>query len=223
MRNTNTTTARDADRHTTVDDSAEYSTPPRAAAEEWAAYRQPELGVRRSVASAASLAEKGRSVLSCEQLGEYSIRPARAEDAKAVSACVDEAYRHYIPRLGMPPGPMTEDYEAVIRDCRVTVVEGAGGIVAVLVLVVADEGFLLENVAVLPSHQGTGLGRHLLEMAEREAWLAGFDSIYLYTHERMTENRAMYGRIGYEEYARRVEMGLRRVYMRKQLEQRPPR
>jgi GNAT superfamily N-acetyltransferase len=118
---------------------------------------------------------------------------------------------------------MTEDYEAVIRDCRVTVVEGAGGIVAVLVLVVADEGFLLENVAVLPSHQGTGLGRHLLEMAEREAWLAGFDSIYLYTHERMTENRAMYGRIGYEEYARRVEMGLRRVYMRKQLEQRPPR
>lgn len=162
-------------------------------------------------------------MLSREQLGEYSIRLARAQDAKAVSACVDEAYRHYIPRLGMPPGPMTEDYEAVIRDCRVTVVEGAGDIVAVLVLVVADEGFLLENVAVLPSHQGTGLGRHLLEMAEREAWLAGFDSIYLYTHERMTENRAMYGRIGYEEYARRVEMGLRRVYMRKQLEQRPPR
>jgi len=118
---------------------------------------------------------------------------------------------------------MTEDYETVIRDFRVTVVEGAGGIVAVLVLVVADEGFMLENIAVLPSHQGSGLGRHLLEMAEAEARLAGFDSVYLYTHERMTENREMYGRIGYVEYARRVEMGLRRVYMRKRLQQRPPR
>jgi len=162
-------------------------------------------------------------VLAREQLGELSFRPARAEDAAAVSACVDSAYRHYIPRIGMLPGPMTEDYETVIRDFRVTVVEGAGGIVAVLVLVVADEGFMLENIAVLPSHQGSGLGRHLLEMAEAEARLAGFDSVYLYTHERMTENREMYGRIGYVEYARRVEMGLRRVYMRKRLQQRPPR
>ena len=156
-------------------------------------------------------------------LGEYLIRPARPEDALAVAACVDDAYGHYVARIGMPPGPMTEDYDAVIRDYDVTVVKAAARIVAVLVVTEADEGFLLENVAVVPQCRGTGLGRHLLEMAELKACRAGFDSIYLYTHEGMTENRAMYGKIGYVEFARRTEMGLRRIYMRKQLDCSGPR
>jgi len=54
-------------------------------------------------------------------------------------------------------------------------------------------------------------------VAESEARRQGFDSIYLYTHEGMTENRAMYGRLGYVEYDRRTEMGLDRIYMRKRL------
>jgi ribosomal protein S18 acetylase RimI-like enzyme len=54
-------------------------------------------------------------------------------------------------------------------------------------------------------------------MAESEARSAGFDSIYLYTHEKMTENQALYAKIGYVEYARRLDGGLPRVYMRKRL------
>lgn len=156
-------------------------------------------------------------MLTPDQLREYVIRPAQPEDAPAVAACVDEAYRHYVARIGRLPGPMTEDYETVIRDFQVTVVESAGRIVAVLVLAEAGEGFLLENVAVVPAHRGRGLGRHLFEVAESEARRQGFDSIYLYTHEGMTENRAMYGRLGYVEYDRRTEMGLDRIYMRKRL------
>ena len=33
----------------------------------------------------------------------------------------------------------------------------------------------------------------------------------------MTENMALYRRIGYVEYARRLELGLHRVYLRKPL------
>ena len=84
-----------------------------------------------------------------------------------------------------------------------------------LALCLADEGFLLDNIAVAPAHQGMGLGRWLLEYAESEARRQGFDSIYLYTQEIMTENLALYLRIGYVEYARRVEFGLHRVYLRK--------
>ena len=40
---------------------------------------------------------------------------------------------------------------------------------------------------------------------EAEARRAGFDSIYLYTHEKMTENLALYSRIGYVEYDRRSQ------------------
>ena len=45
----------------------------------------------------------------------------------------------------------------------------------------------------------------------------GFTAIELYTHELMTENIALYRRLGYEEFARRAEKGYKRVYMRKAL------
>jgi ribosomal protein S18 acetylase RimI-like enzyme len=85
------------------------------------------------------------------------------------------------------------------------------------VLGAGDEGFLVDNVAVAPGHQGRGLGRILLEHAEAAAHSAGFDSIYLYTHELMIENQALYARIGYVEYARRQHGDALLVYMRKTL------
>jgi len=147
----------------------------------------------------------------------YSLRPATPADADAVAGLVDAAYGHYVERIGRLPGPMTEDYAQVIQDRQVTVAEAGGEVVGLVVTGPGDEGFLLDNVAVHPSHQGSGLGRTLLELAEAEARQAGFDSIYLYTHERMTENQAMYARIGYVEYEQRSEHGLSRVFMRKRL------
>jgi GNAT superfamily N-acetyltransferase len=147
----------------------------------------------------------------------YSFRPAYDQDALGVTACVNSAYRHYVERIGSPPGPMTEDYAKVIRERRVTVAESGGKITGVLVLAVTEEGFLLENVAVDASHRGKGLGRALIEFAEAEARRKGFESMYLYTHEKMTENRALYAKIGYVEFDRRTEKGLTRVYMRKSL------
>jgi ribosomal protein S18 acetylase RimI-like enzyme len=147
----------------------------------------------------------------------YRLRPATGSDAASVAALVDAAYGHYVQRIGMQPGPMTHDYAEVIRDRHVTVAEHDGAIVGVVVLSVTDEGFLIENVAVHPSRRGTGLGRTLLRFAEAEARRAGFDAIHLYTHEQMTENLALYSRIGYVEYDRRSQDGFSLVYMRKQL------
>jgi GNAT superfamily N-acetyltransferase len=148
----------------------------------------------------------------------YVIRPATRADAPGAAACVDAAYRHYVDRNGKVPAPMRDDYAQVIAAHDVTVAEHGGEIVGVLVLREAEEGFLLDNIAVRPGHQGTGLGRCLLELAEDKARAAGYSSIYLYTQEIMTENRALYERIGYVEYARRHEVGLDRVYMRRQLD-----
>jgi ribosomal protein S18 acetylase RimI-like enzyme len=152
-----------------------------------------------------------------EHLDEYTARAAALDDASGAAACVSAAYEHYVARNGLVPVPMRQDYAEVIRDFQVTVVEHDEDIVAVLALAVTDEGFLLDNVAVAPAHQGRGLGRCLLEYAEAEARRQGFDSIYLYAQEIMTENLALYRRIGYVEYARRAESGLHRVYLRKPL------
>jgi GNAT superfamily N-acetyltransferase len=41
------------------------------------------------------------------------IRPATLADARAVGALVEEAYGHYVERIGKRPAPMDEDYAAV--------------------------------------------------------------------------------------------------------------
>jgi ribosomal protein S18 acetylase RimI-like enzyme len=152
-----------------------------------------------------------------EQPETYSLRSAEAADALRVAELVDAAYGHYVERIGMLPGPMTNDYADVIRNRQVTVAERQGAIVGIIVLTVTDEGFLVDNVAVHPSHRGTGLGRALLQFAEAEAQRAGFDAIYLYTHEKMTENLALYARIGYVEYDRRSQGAFSRIYLQKHL------
>jgi ribosomal protein S18 acetylase RimI-like enzyme len=112
---------------------------------------------------------------------------------------------------------MTDDYDQVLREWQVTVAEEDGEIIGVVVIGATEDGFTIDNIAVRPAHQGAGLGRALLDHAESEARAAGFDAIYLYTHEKMTENQAIYARLGYKEYERRAEDGFSRVFMRKQL------
>ena len=145
------------------------------------------------------------------------LRPATAADVPRLTELARAAYGRYVERLGGPPRPMTDDYADVVRSHRVTVAERSGAIVGLIVLAVGDEGFVVDNVAVDPSHQGTGVGRALLEHAEVAARRAGFDSIYLYTHEKMTENLALYSRIGYVEYDRRLHGDACLVYLRKRL------
>jgi ribosomal protein S18 acetylase RimI-like enzyme len=149
---------------------------------------------------------------------EYSFRSATSADAANVTALVHAAYGHYEQRIGIVPRPMTDDYAEVIKNYRVTVAESHQTLVGVIVLTVTDEGYLIDNVAVDPAYRGKGIGSALLEFAEAEARHAGFDSIYLYTHEKMTENIALYAKIGYVEYDRRSQGDFSLVYMRKRLE-----
>ena len=80
-----------------------------------------------------------------------------------------------------------------------------------------NDAMLLDNVAVDPDAQGSGLGRLMLEYAEQAARAAGYPAIRLYTNEAMTENISLYSRIGYTETHRAEEKGLKRVYMVKAL------
>jgi ribosomal protein S18 acetylase RimI-like enzyme len=145
------------------------------------------------------------------------LRPAAAADAPRLAELVRRAYGHYVGRLGGPPGPMTDDYAEVVRLNSVTVAERDHVPIGLIVMGVDDEGFFIDNVAVEPSQQGTGVGRALLAHAEAVARREGFDSIYLYTHELMSENQALYSRAGYVEYDRRRRGDACLVYLRKPL------
>jgi ribosomal protein S18 acetylase RimI-like enzyme len=146
-----------------------------------------------------------------------SVRLATRDDLHAVEEVVQAAYSHYVARIGRKPGPMLADYSTLIEGGHVHVIEHDGVVKGVLVLISEKDAMLLDNVAVAPAAQGLGLGRLMLQFAERSAIDAGYHSIRLYTNEAMTENIRLYSRIGYSETHRVAEKGLRRVYMTKPL------
>ncbi len=146
------------------------------------------------------------------------IRLALPHEAAVVRDVVHAAYAHYIDRIGKPPGPMQDDYARRIADQQAWVLEDAGDIVGILVLEATAGGFLLDNIAVVPQCQGKGYGRVLMQFAEAEASRLGYRDIHLYTHVMMTENIALYRRVGYIETRRISEKGFDRVYMTKGLQ-----
>lgn len=148
---------------------------------------------------------------------EPLIRAATPADVLAITEIVEQAYRPYIARIGKPPGPMLDDYAARVSDSAVWVLEQNAVIAGLIVLLPAPNYLLLDNIAVAPAHQGSGLGRRLLAFAEAEALHRGYREIRLYTHQTMVENQGLYASIGYIETGRATEAGYDRVFMSKQL------
>ena len=142
-------------------------------------------------------------------------RPATEADLADITSVIAAAYARYGDRMDKPPAPVLTDYSDAIAAGQVWVV--GDPVTAVLVLVPEQDSMLVENVAVSPAAQGTGLGRRLMDFAEREALASGLRRMTLYTNEVMTENLAIYTRLGYRETARRGEHGYRRVFMAKEL------
>ena len=149
--------------------------------------------------------------------GQGAIRLAVADDLAAIALLVESAYAKYIPLIGRKPAPMLDDYAALIRAERVRVLEIDDTMQGVVVLIPQRNAMLLDNVAVAPGWHGLGLGRSMIAFAERTASDIGYRSIRLYINEAMTENIALYLRLGYVETHRKEECGLRRIYLAKQL------
>jgi ribosomal protein S18 acetylase RimI-like enzyme len=145
------------------------------------------------------------------------IRRARREDIAPIEALVDAAYRHYVPRIGLRPLPMDDNYQGRIARGE-AYVAGDDEVEGVLVLVPHEEYLLIDNVAVDPRHQGRGLGKALMSFAESHARAIGREELRLYTNVKMVENRALYARLGYEEIDEVEIEGRHGVLMRKRLE-----
>ncbi len=148
-----------------------------------------------------------------------TIRPARPDDAPGIRACARQAYARYIPRIGREPAPMLADFPAQIAAGKVRVAESADGALLGFIVFFPEAGqMFLENVAILPQAAGRGIGRALIGFCEETARARGLDAVQLYTNEKMTENLALYPRLGYGEVARRTEDGFNRVYFEKTLD-----
>jgi ribosomal protein S18 acetylase RimI-like enzyme len=144
-------------------------------------------------------------------------RLATPEDLPSIGAVIDSAYAVYADRMERPPAPVLTDYRPAVEHGNVWVI---GEPLAGLIVLEDDReagSLLVENIAVHPSAQGRGLGRLLMQFAEQQAAAGPFSRLTLYTNEVMTENLAIYARLGYREVSRGTQDGYRRVFMEKLL------
>lgn len=89
-------------------------------------------------------------------------------------------------------------------------------------LFIADRGdrLYLGKLAIEPALQGQGLGRRLIEAAERLARSQGKKALELETRIELHENHSVFARLGFQEVARTAHPGFDRptsITMRKAL------
>ena len=122
----------------------------------------------------------------------FNLRPARPEDAAAIATVHIAARREAMPWLPeLHDEQDTRDWLAhvVLPRQVVWVAEVDGEVVGVAAL----DGASLEQLYVLPGHQGQGIGGALLARAQGRAG----DRLSLWTFQRNAAARAFYERHGF--------------------------
>ncbi len=127
------------------------------------------------------------------------IRQAVAADEALIQAISLAAYQDYLPVIGMMPVPVEEDYAPRIAAGQVWLLEEDG----VLVIERHPGHAVIYSVAVRPERHGAGMGRLLLDAADRLAASWGVAELRLYTNALMTLNQAIYAKRGFRETGRR--------------------
>ncbi|UFH50234.1 GNAT family N-acetyltransferase [Pseudomonas sp. KNUC1026] len=147
------------------------------------------------------------------------IRQAVASDEPDVRDCAERAYARYVPRIGRKPAPMIADFATQIAAGIVYVAADEHANFQGFIVFHAKEGHcLLENVAVLPSAAGRGVGKALIRFCEGTARQWGMSAVQLYTNKKMTDNLSIYPRLGYLKIGERSEEGFDRVYFEKKFQ-----
>ena len=149
--------------------------------------------------------------------GSIKIKPAKLEDAEIVRQLVRTAYAKWVPVLGREPLPMKADYARAIRDHDIDLVYADEKLVALIEIIMAPDHVFIENIAVLPEHQGQGLGRKLLARAEQTALQAGLNEIRLLTNAVFEANIRLYQSVGFCIDKQEPFMGGAAVHMSKAL------
>lgn len=131
------------------------------------------------------------------------IRTANPEDLPVVHSITQKAYAVWLPVLGYPPQPMTDDHGPRIERGDVLLACEGETAIAIIAIERGDDHHLIFSVAVDPDNAGKGIGPRLIAEAEYNARLAGKARITLYTNALMTRNIALYLKLGYREIGRR--------------------
>ncbi|RUW63422.1 GNAT family N-acetyltransferase [Mesorhizobium sp. M7A.F.Ca.US.008.03.1.1] len=145
------------------------------------------------------------------------LRPAAPTDAAAIRDTVRAAYAKWVPVIGREPLPMRADYDKALLEHQFDVAVEDGRIVGMIETMLANDHLWIENVCVAPHAQGRGIGRLLLERAERKTIEAGRAELRLLTNGAFEANVSLYKKNGYTIDRQEPFMNGVTVYMSKRL------
>jgi GNAT superfamily N-acetyltransferase len=124
-------------------------------------------------------------------MGDFSTRPATADDATAIARVFSPSFRllSFLPMLHTEEEDRWFIESVILKECVVTVAEGSRGIVAFL----AQQGDEVRMLYTHPDFIGTGAGSLLLEGAKRSA-----QALELWCFQANTHARRFYERHGFK-------------------------
>ena len=146
-----------------------------------------------------------------------TLQPADSGDAVSVRDLVRAAYAKWVPVIGREPRPMTVDYRQAIAEHDVLLARAGTTIAGILETTTRADHVWIENLAVLPSFQGKGIGRQLLDAADERARRAGLSEVRLLTNAAFVENVALYRRRGFVVTSEEPFMGGITLFFAKRL------
>jgi GNAT superfamily N-acetyltransferase len=152
----------------------------------------------------------------------FEIRPAVLEDAAGIRALTRAAYAKWAVLIGREPLPMQADYERAVAEHTIDLLVVDGALAGLLETILRPDHLWIENVAVAPEQQGRGLGRLLLNHAERRAVQAQRPEIRLMTNRAFAANLQLYAKRGYSIDRTEPFRGGTTVHMSKRIEPAPP-
>lgn len=144
-------------------------------------------------------------------------RPGVPADAAAIKAIVRAAYAKWVPVIGREPLPMRADYDKALQEHQFDLAVENSRVVGLIETMAHDDHIWIENIAVAPDAQGRGIGRLLLDSAERQAIEAGRPELRLLTNGAFEANVLLYRKHGYAIDREEPFMNGTTVYMSKKL------
>jgi GNAT superfamily N-acetyltransferase len=129
----------------------------------------------------------------------YRIRRARLSERRVIQELIHKAYLPLTGPLGIEYQVDPFNFLWQIVNRRIWVLEERGELLGTVMLSDDSVRLLIFYLAVLPSAQGRGIGRALMEFAEAHTRRHGFVGLMLHTPAGFTGALAFYRHLGFAE------------------------
>jgi ribosomal protein S18 acetylase RimI-like enzyme len=129
------------------------------------------------------------------------IRQAQPSDTAAVISAGVAAQQSQIALIGrVPPSGRPEHYGPFVERNAVWVIEEGASVVGVIILEHVDDHLMILTIGVIPSRQGRGYGKRLMEFAEQRARELGLGEVRLFSNSLNKPAIAVFEHLGYTAF-----------------------